>query len=416
MNALPPDDVVDDVTLADIEAAREVLSGVIRTTETRFSRSLSERIGVPVHLKYENQQRAGSFKIRGAYTRMTRLTEAERARGVVAGSAGNHAQGVALAASMLGIEATVFMPRGAPMPKVAATEAYGARIEFVGTTVDDCILAARERAESTGAVLIPTFDHPDIVAGQGTVGLEVLEQCPEVRTIVCAAGGGGLIAGVARAVKATRPDVRVIGVQAQTAASFGPSLEAGHPVALTQMATMADGIAVARPGAVPFALIRDLVDDMATVSEDSIARALVFLMERAKAVVEPAGGVTVAHLLDLAASGHAAALEGPVVAVLSGGNIDPLLMLRVIRSGLAAGGRFLQFEVHVPDKPGSLAALLATVAEAGANVLSVNHSRISTAIRVDEVAIAMSVETRGTQHSDELVQALEAQGLTVRRD
>lgn len=406
---------VADVDLAAIESARDLLADVVRPTPMEFSQGLTDRVGVPVHLKCENLQRAGSFKIRGAYTCMARLTQAQREHGVVAGSAGNHAQGVALGARLLGLTATVYMPHGAAMPKVAATRGYGARVEFTGSTVDDCIRAAHAHSARTGAVVIPTFDHPDIVAGQGTVGLEILEECPDVRTVLCAAGGGGLLAGVSRAVKARRPDVRVVGVQASGAASFAPSLQAGRPLALEQMATMADGIAVGRPGEVPFRLIRDLVDDVATVDEGSIARALVFLLERAKAVVEPAGAVPVAHLLDRAERG-ARDLDGPVVAVLSGGNIDPLLLLRVIRSGLAAAGRYLQFEVRVPDRPGSLAAILATVADAGANVLSVTHTRISTAIRVDEVAIAMTVETRGPEHSAELMGALRRSGTEFRTD
>ena len=286
------------VSADDIRAAERLLQGVVRPTPLEYSRALSDKVGAEVFLKCENLQRAGSFKIRGAYTRMARLSDAEKARGVVAASAGNHAQGVALAAQLLGIHSKVYMPRGAPMPKISATKAYGAEIEFVGTTVDECLVAAHEFAAATGAVLIHPFDHPDIVAGQGTCGLEILEQCPDVRTVVVSAGGGGLLAGIATAVRALRPDVRVVGVQAEEAAAYPISLEAGRPVPLERMATMADGIAVGRPGDVPFAVIEKLVDSVETVSEASLSRALLFLLERAKLVVEPAGAAAVARLMD----------------------------------------------------------------------------------------------------------------------
>src|SRR6476659_9175527 len=246
--------MTEQCSLADIVAAREMLEGITVTTPMEESRWLSALLGGQVSLKCENLQRTGSFKSRGAFVRIAHLSEEERARGVVAASAGNHAQGVALAAKMLGIAATVFMPTGAPIPKVQATRGYGADIRFVGTTIDECLVAAREFEAETGAVLIHPFDHKDIVAGQGTVGLEILEQRPDVRTIVVCTGGGGLLAGIAVAVKAVRPDVRIVGVQAAGAAAYPTSLAAGHPVALASMSTMADGIAVGRPGDVPFAL------------------------------------------------------------------------------------------------------------------------------------------------------------------
>ena len=240
------------MTLDDVVAAQELLRSIIDPTPLEFSRALSERVGGDVHLKCENLQRAGSFKIRGAYTRMSRLSDEEKARGVVAASAGNHAQGVALAAQLLGIRSTVFMPLGAPIPKLNATRAYGAHVEQLGTSIDECLLRARQFETQTGAVLIHPFDHVDIVAGQGTCGLEILEQCPDVRTIIVSAGGGGLLAGIATAVKAKRPDVRVIGVQAEKAAAYPPSLAAGRPVPLTSMATMAPGIAGCSPGGWPY--------------------------------------------------------------------------------------------------------------------------------------------------------------------
>ena len=398
------------VTLEDVRAAQDLLSGVVRPTPLEYSRALADRVGAEVYLKCENLQRAGSFKIRGAYTRMARLSDEEKARGVVAASAGNHAQGVALAAQLLGIKAKVYMPHGAPMPKLVATKAYGATIEQVGTTIDECLVKAREWEASTGAVLIHPFDHPDIVAGQGTCGLEIIQECPDVKTIVVSAGGGGLLAGIATAVKALKPDVRIIGVQAEQAAAYPLSLAAGKPVAFENMQTMADGIAIGMPGDVPYALVRDLVDGMETVSEEALSRALLFLLERAKLVVEPAGAAAVAHLLTTAGR-H---VDGPVVAVLSGGNIDPLLLLRIIRHGMAAAGRYLQFRVRVPDRPGSLAGLLADCAAVDANVLEVEHVRTGTTIRVDEVEIGLQLETKGHEHCEDVLRALRSKGYQLK--
>jgi threonine dehydratase len=395
-------------TLADVEAARELLQGVARRTPLEGSRPLSEAVGGPVHFKCENLQRAGSFKIRGAYNRIARLSAEERARGVVAASAGNHAQGVALASQLLGIRATVFMPEGATIPKIAATRAYGAEVRLYGLVIDDCLDAARTFSAETGAVLIHPFDHADIVAGQGTVGLEILEQCPDVRTIAVCTGGGGLLAGIALAVKSIRPDIRVIGVQAETAAAYPPSLAAGSPQSLPSMATMADGIAVGRPGDVPFALVAELVDEVRTVSEEALSRALLLCLERAKLVVEPAGAAAVAGITD-----DPTAFDPPVVAVLSGGNIDPVLLLRVIRHGLAAGGRYLALHVRVPDRPGNLARLLATLATTDANVLEVEHLRTDAGLRVDEVEIGLQLEMRGPEHCAEVVELLRAEGYGV---
>ena len=372
------------------------------------SRPLSERVGGPVWLKCENLQRAGSFKIRGAYTRLSRLAPDEAARGVVAASAGNHAQGVALAASMLGIRSTVFMPEGAPIPKVEATRAYGADVRFHGHSVDDALVAAQAFSDETGAVFVHPFDHCDIVAGAGTTGLEILEQVPDVKTVVVCTGGGGLLAGIAVAVKGLRPDVRVVGVQAEDAAAYPASLAAGKPVVLDAMTTMADGIAVGCPGVLPFDLVRDLVDDVRTVSEESLSRALLLCLERAKLVVEPAGAAGVAALLD-----EPGAFEPPVVVVLSGGNIDPLLLQRVLRHGLAVAGRFLSFRARISDRPGALVRLLAEVAKADASVLEVEHVRTDARLRVDEVEVALQLETRGAEHCDEVIERLREAGYTL---
>ena len=400
---------LDLLSLADIEAARELLTGVVKKTPLENSRPLTASLGVPVWLKCENQQRAGSYKVRGAYTRISRLSPAERRRGVVAASAGNHAQGVALAAGLLGIDSTVFMPEGAPLPKVSATKGYGASIEYAGSSVDDALVAAKEFAERTGAILIHPFDHPDVIAGQGTVGLEIIEQCPDVGTIVTAVGGGGLISGVAVAAKALRPDVRVIGVQARGAAAYPPSLAAGSPQRLAGSTTIADGIAVLRPGELTFVHVSKLVDEIVTVSDEDLSAALLLLLERHKMLVEPAGGAAVAALM----TGAVTVGPEPVVAILSGGNIDPMLLLRVIEHGLASAGRFLRLSVRCGDQPGELARLLAEFAGQRANIVDVSHSRQNPRLSFGEVEVALSVETRGPDHSATLISVLRGTGYHV---
>jgi threonine dehydratase len=399
---------VRTVDLDDVLAARKLLDGVVRVTPLEHSRVLAAQAGGPVHLKCENLQRTGSFKIRGAYTRIARMTDAERARGVVAASAGNHAQGVALAAQLLGTGSTVFMPASAALPKIVATRNYGAEVRLAGDTVDEALEAAREFEASTGAVLVHPFDHPDIIAGQGTVGLEVLEQCPDVRTVLVGTGGGGIVAGVGVAVKSLRPDVRMVAVQAERAASYPPSLAAGRPIPLERMATMADGIAVGRPGDLPFALIRDVVDEVTTVSEAAISEALLFCLERAKLVVEPAGAAAIAAVLT-----EPRRWEPPVVALLSGGNIDPVLLLRVIQHGMLSAGRYLSVRVQISDRPGELAGLLGLLAGLGANVLDVEHSRTTSHLDLGDVEVALTVETRGAEHRVELLAALSAAGHAV---
>ncbi|MDX2704351.1 threonine ammonia-lyase [Streptomyces sp. PA03-6a] len=385
-----------------------MLSGVARVTPMEGSRYLSRLVAAPVHLKCENLQRTGSFKVRGAYVRIAGLRPEERAAGVVAASAGNHAQGVALAASLLGVRSTVFMPSGAPLPKVAATRDYGAEVRLHGHVVDETLRAAQEYAQETGAVFIHPFDHPDIVAGQGTVGLEILDQCPEVRTIVVGMGGGGLAAGVAVAVKAVRPEVRVVGVQAAGAAAYPPSLAAGRPVALDAVATMADGIKVGCPGEVPFAIVRDLVDEVCTVTEDELSSALLLCLERAKLVVEPAGASPVAALLS-----RPEAFDGPVVAVLSGGNVDPLLMERTLRHGMAAAGRYMSFRLRLTDRPGALAALLEILSASDANVLDIAHVRTDPRLGLTEAEVELQLETRGPEHRAAVAAALRTAGYVL---
>jgi len=312
---------------------------------------------------------------------------------------------------MLGIKAKVYMPMGAPIPKLMATRGYGAQIEQLGHTIDECLVAARAYAEETGAVLIHPFDHADIVAGQGTVGLEILDQAPDVKTVVASVGGGGLISGTAAAIKAARPDVRVVGVQAAGAAAYPGSLAAGRPTPLDSMATIADGIAVGCPGDLTYAMVRDLVDGIVTVSEESLSQALLLCLERAKLVVEPAGAAAVAAIMD-----QPELFEPPVVAVLSGGNIDPVLLLRVLRHGMAAAGRYLSFRLRIPDRPGELAKLLGELAASEANVLDVEHVRTGPKLHLDEVEVAVQLETRGPDHCAAVLDRLKAVGYPIDLD
>jgi threonine dehydratase len=380
------------VTSDDVVAAREMLNEVISPTPLLYSRVLSELVGGPVYLKAENLQRTGSFKIRGGYVRIARLADAERGRGVIAASAGNHAQGVALAASMLGTSATVVMPERASLPKVQATRGYGAEVILHGASVEEAVEKALAVAGGTGAVFIHPYDHPDIVAGQGTVGFEIIEQCPQVKTVLVPVGGGGLAAGIAVAIQSLDPSVHVVGVRAEGAA-------------IRAHTTIADGIAVGELGDIPAAIMSALADPMITVSEAALSRALLLCLERAKQVVEPAGAAAVAALLE-----QPGGLEPPVVAVLSGGNIDPLLMSKLLRHGLSAAGRYLAFRCRLPDQPGSLAGLLGYVAVLGANVLEISHERLAPGLLIDEVEVVLQVETRGPDHCEDVKERLRAAG------
>jgi threonine dehydratase len=396
------------VSIDDVVDAAGVLAGTIRQTLLVQSRALSEIVGGPVYLKCENLQRTGSFKVRGAYLRIARLTPQERARGVVAASAGNHAQGVALAAAELGARATVVMPVGAPLPKIAATRSYGADVVLHGLSVEAALVRARELAQETGSIFIHPFEHPDVIAGQGTVGLEIAQQCPQARTIVVPVGGGGLAAGIAIAAAARLPAARVLGVQAEAVAPFPGSLSAGYPVTVAATATMADGIAVAEPGDLTTAILAGLGARVITVSEENLSRGLLLCLERAKQLVEPAGAAGVAAILE-----HAAVFEPPVVVVLSGGNIDPLLLAKVLRHGLAAAGRYLALRCRLPDRPGALANLLSELANLGANVIEVLHERVTADLHVDEAEVMLQVETRGPEHCDTVISQLRKTGYTL---
>lgn len=402
-------------TLAEVEAARVVVSRVADVTPMETSRYLSDVLGAPVFLKCENLQRTGSYKIRGAYNRMSRLSDEEKARGVVAASAGNHAQGVAFAARELGIPATIFMPIGVALPKLQATRDYGADVVLRGHTVSEPLRAAAEHAERTGAVYIPPFDHPDVVAGQGTLGLEVLDQVPDLETVVIPIGGGGLISGMASVLKRRAHErgrsIRIIGVQAANAAAYPISLAAGAPTEISISPTIADGIAVSKPGKLNFAIVQDTVDEVVTVEDDDIARAMLVLLERAKLVVEPAGAVGVAAVLT-----GAVRATGPTVVMLSGGNIDPLIMERVISHGLAASERYLKLRIPLPDRPGQLARTSEIVAEQNANVVEVLHTRHGSGLQISQVELELHIETRGPAHADQVIGALREAGYEPRVD
>lgn len=397
------------VTIEDVRAAADRTVSVVQQTPVEYSRAVSEAIGADVWLKCENLQRTGSFKLRGAYNRIAQLTPAERERGVVCASAGNHGQGVALAASMQSVPATVFMPVEAPLPKFDATQAYGAEVESVGATFDESLAAATAYAQERDRVFVHPFEHRDVIAGQGTLGLEIADQLPAGATVVVPVGGGGLISGVAVALRATRPDVRIVGVEAAGCAAVAPSLEAGKPVPLRASSTIADGIAVKEPGAYTLSHIEVLVDDVVTVTDDEIAAAVVLLLERAKLVVEPAGAAPIAALM----AGRVST-SGPVMAVLTGGNIDPLVLQHLVTGGLASVGRYVTLRTRVSDAPGALSKLLSLVAANRANVVGVSHHRLEHRLQLGQVEVVLELETRGLDHVAALTEALETNRYEVR--
>jgi len=400
-------------TLKDFELAQQRISGIAIETPMLKSHWLSEQTGGNVWFKCENLQRTGAYKLRGAYNLMSQLSDAEKARGVVAASAGNHAQGVAMAARELGIKATIFMPVGASLPKYQATVDYGANVVLTGAIFDETLRAAKEFTESSGAVFIPPFDHIDIIRGQGTVALEILEQLPDVDNILVCLGGGGLTAGVAAAAKLKAQQlgkkVKVYAVQAELAAAWPPSLKAGKPVEVKVHPTIADGIAVAKPGKVPFDIISEYVDKVLTVTEDEMAKAMLGVMENHNMVVEAGGSVGTAALL-----AKKLKLKGNTCVILSGGNIDPLLLQRVIRHGLVASDRYTNIAVMLPDRPGQLVRTAEAVAAAHANVVEVLHTRHGNGLEISEVELDLSVETRGKDHRNEVLESLKKAGLRPR--
>jgi threonine dehydratase len=378
--------------LAELEAARSRLDGVARVTPIYSSETFSRLAGREVWLKAENLQRTGSFKIRGAYNTIATLSDAERRAGVVAASAGNHGQAVAWAARQAGCPATVFMPQDAPMAKVEAARSYGARVELVGEGFDESLAACVEHVEREGATFVHAFEDPRVIAGQGTIGLELVEQLPGAGTVLIPVGGGGLAAGIAIGIRALRPRLRLVGVQAQ------PGF------------TIADGIAVKHPGELTMAILRETLDDLVRVDDDEISEALVLCVERVKLVVEGAGAVGLAALLAGRAGG-----AGPVVVLLSGGNIDPTLLISVMRHGLTRGGRYLVLRTFIADRPGALTKLLELVARLRGNLVSVEHHREGMRVHVMQTEVELTLVTRDEEHCAEILGTLAEHGYSVER-
>jgi threonine dehydratase len=381
-------------TLADIQAAQERIAGHAYVTPVYGSDSLSRRSGRKVWLKAENLQRTGAFKVRGAVNKLATLDAEQRAGGVIAASAGNHGQAVAWAARELGIAATVYMPQDAPMAKVDATRNYGAETVLAGAGFDEALVTAQARAEETGATFVHAFEDGAVIAGQGTLGLELAEQLPDVETFLLPVGGGGLAAGIAIALRELRPGVRLVGVQAGK----------------TGAGTIADGIAVKHPGELTMAILGELLDDIVHVEDEEISKAIVLLLERVKLVVEGAGAASVAALLAGQAGG-----SGGVCALLSGGNIDATLLISVMRHGLTLAGRYLVVRTRIPDRPGALVELLERVASERGNVVSVEHHREGMAVHVAETEVELTIVTRNEEHCSELCRSLEANGYVLER-
>jgi threonine dehydratase len=401
------------VKLADIHAARGRIGDGIVQTPCKRSEAFQDQLPCQLFWKFENLQRTGSFKDRGALNKLLQLTHEEKQKGVVTASAGNHAQAVAFHASRLGIAATVVMPEFTPLIKVANTRGYGAEVIQQGATLSDGLKEVHRLSEEEGLTLVHAFDDEAVIAGQGTIGLELLEQVPDLETVVVPIGGGGIISGIAMAVKTLKPSVRVMGVEAGAAASAYASREAGQIVSIESAETLADGIAVKRVGERTFPLIQELVDDIVTVEEEDIARAILLLLERQKTVVEGAGAVPLAALM----TGKVPVKEGERVAgILCGGNIDVNMISRIIERGLVGDGRMTHLVVKVRDRPGSLSLLTDLLARRGANVLDIHHRRGFADISVGDVEIVLQIETRGRAHVAEIIHALEDRGVTVEVD
>ncbi|HEV2814253.1 MAG TPA: threonine ammonia-lyase [Solirubrobacteraceae bacterium] len=393
------------VTADDVAAARERIADVARPTPVLPSATLTDRLGASIALKAENLQRTGSFKVRGATNKVSALGD-RCAAGVVAGSAGNHAQALAHAAHARGVPCEVFMPAGAPLSKIEGAEALGAKVIVGGDSVLDCLAAATARADEARMTVVHPFDDPDVIAGQGTLGLELLDDVPDLAKVVVPIGGGGLSSGVAIALKAARPEIEVVGVQVETCAPF-----ADQPVDAARSLTIADGIAVKRPGRITLPLVREWVDEVVTVSEEQIAEAMVLLLEKAKQVVEGAGAVGVAALMF---ERTPPAAEGTTVAVLSGGNVDAGLLADVARRHETEVGRRLLVQSRIGDRPGELASLLAVVGEQGANLIEVQHVREGLDLHVRETAVQLVLETRGRDHAAAVLEAIRAGGYEAR--
>jgi threonine dehydratase len=394
------------LTLDDVRAAADRIAGRVHTTPCWHSRTFSELSGASVWLKYENLQRTGSYKIRGALNRILTLSPEVRARGVIAASAGNHAQGVAVAASIANVRATIVMPSQAPLAKVAATRGYGARVILHGDVFDEAHEEALRIANKEGLTYVHPFDDPMIMAGQGTVGMEILAAAPDVDTLVVPIGGGGLIAGVAVAAKSLNPNITVYGVQASGANATKLAFHNEFTAPLENPTTIADGLLTRAPGAQTLPIIRDYVDDVVTVTDESIAETVVLLMERAKTVAEPAGAVALAAILSgaIPAEGH------NCCAIISGGNVDPNMMDRLLQFGLGAAGRHLRLRTELTDRPGALVGLSTVIAEQGANIFEVVHHRVGSSHSVNVVDLSLTLEVRDRAHGEAVIEALRAKG------
>jgi len=392
--------------LADIRAAAETIGGRARRTELLPSHYFSSKLGASVFFKCENLQRTGSFKVRGAINFLAGQKLKDLKQGVVTASAGNHAQGLAFAAAEAGIPSLVVMPENTPLAKLLATRAYGAEVVLHGMTFDEAAMRASELEKSRGMLFVPAFDHLLIMAGQGTVGLEIVESLPDVDTILVPIGGGGLISGIATAAKALRPEVRIVGVEAAGAPSALLSRRKGDIVTLTAAASLADGIVVKRIGEQTFPVIEKLVDDIVTVEEEEIAQAIVSLMEKGKLVVEGAGAVGLAALL----YGREDLRQGKIVCLLSGGNIDVQTVSRVVERGMMAEGRFLKIRIDLLDNPGTLARLAALLAEEGANIFHVSHDRRTTGLPLGRAEVHLEIETKGPEHVRVILERLDREG------
>jgi threonine dehydratase len=399
------------VTLNEIQAAQHMICGAIDLTPCKYSGFLSRLTGTEIHLKLENLQKTGSFKIRGALTKLSSLTPEERQRGVIAASAGNHAQGVARAAQKLGVRATILMPEPTPITKVEATKFAGAEVILQGDTFDDAMDVARTLARERSLTMIHPFDDAAVIAGQGTIGLEMLQQLPGLVAVVVPVGGGGLISGIAIALKELRPTIRVIGVQADQAASAVLSRRAGQVMPLTAIKTIADGIAVKRVGDLTFALMERYVDDLVSVSDDDIAAAILIYMERIRVMVEGAGAASLAALV-----GRKVALHGVCTGVVvSGGNIDVQMVAKIIERGLVRTHRLLRITVELLDVPGALGRLSTLLGQLRANILQISHDRLSSDLPLDRATVEISLDTRNREHQQQIMRALDKAGYVPRR-
>lgn len=397
------------VTLENIQQARETLKDVVSSTHLLPSKKVGLLSGNQVYFKTENLQKTGSFKIRGAYNKIANLTQKQKSKGVLASSAGNHAQGVALGARAYGIESTIVMPIGAPVAKVTATQSYGAKVVLHGSVYDEAYEKALEIQKETGATFLHPFDDPDVIAGQGTIGLEILDELKDVDAIVVPIGGGGLISGIAIAAKSINPNIQIIGVEPENAASMKASVERGQVTSLTSCGSIADGIAVKTPGQLTFSIVKDYVDQIVTVSEDEIAKAILTLMEDEKIVAEGAGAASVAALM----SGKINLKNSKIVSMISGGNIDMNMVMNIIDSGLLKGGRMIELKVSIPDKPGNLQTLLELIADTKANISTISQTKLKPYLSIGSQEVTILLETKNHEHVQAIYNTLKEKGYKI---